>query len=126
MSKHRDDTIMTLGRAGYTLQEARALIRQSARLHTWAERECNGEIQRDETTGIPYWHSSVTGKRLGRVPDAESGALKLARGIAAAHDMTIYHQGDPRGCCLWILRPGDVPKGGDVDGYYSRGIAVVP
>lgn len=25
---------------------------------------------------------------------------------------------------LYVLRPGDVPEGGSVDAYYSRGVAV--
>ena len=33
-------------------------------------------------------------------------------------------QGDPRGCALYILRPGDVPAGEAADAYYSRGLAV--
>jgi hypothetical protein len=35
-----------------------------------------------------------------------------------------YVQTDPRGASLYILRPGDVPEGADVDGYYSRGLPV--
>ena len=38
--------------------------------------------------------------------------------------LSAYVQTDPRGVALYILRPGDVPEGGDVDAYYSRGIAV--
>lgn len=44
--------------------------------------------------------------------------------IAAAHGMAIYHQGDPRGCALYLIRPGDVPEGEDVAAWYSRGIAI--
>lgn len=36
-----------------------------------------------------------------------------------------YVQGDPRGCALYILRPGDVPEGSTPDCCYSRGIAVL-
>lgn len=38
--------------------------------------------------------------------------------------LSYYVQGDPRGASLYILRPGDVPEGKEVDGYYSRGVAV--
>jgi hypothetical protein len=38
--------------------------------------------------------------------------------------LSAYIQGDPRGAALYILRPGDVPAGADVDAYYSCGIAV--
>lgn len=47
--------------------------------------------------------------------EAEERALK---------DVAAYVQTDPRGCALYILRPGDVPSGGDPSAYYSRGIAV--
>jgi hypothetical protein len=36
----------------------------------------------------------------------------------------MYHQGDPRGCALYIIRKGDVPKGEDVNAYYTNGLAV--
>ena len=35
-----------------------------------------------------------------------------------------YVQGDPRGCALYILRPGDIPDGSTADSCYTRGIAV--
>lgn len=35
-----------------------------------------------------------------------------------------YIQTDPRGAALYIIRPGDVPKGGDVESCYSRGICI--
>ena len=59
-----------------------------------------------------------------RVRDLEKGALRRANAIAKAHGMTIYHQGDPRGCSLYLIRPGDVPDGQCVTGYYTRGIAI--
>jgi hypothetical protein len=34
-----------------------------------------------------------------------------------------YIQGDPRGASLYILRPGDIPDGADVNSCYTRGIA---
>jgi hypothetical protein len=106
-----------------TQDEVDTLLRAQRTLHTWAEHECNGVIQRDDETGKPYWYS-VMGKRYGAAPDRETGALKRAAAIAMVHGLTIYHQGDPRGCCLYILRPGDVPEGSDPGSCYSRGIAV--
>jgi len=38
--------------------------------------------------------------------------------------VSAYIQTDPRGAALYIIRPGDVPEGGNVDAYYSRGICV--
>jgi hypothetical protein len=81
-------------------------------------------LKRHVATNKPSWYNTDTGKRIGPTPDRETGALKRAQAIAEAHGLAIYHQGDPRGCCLYILRPGDVPAGQDPGAYYSRGIAV--
>ncbi len=111
--------------AGISLDDADALRRISMTFHRWAEHECNGNIQRDEETGIPYWYNSETGRKYGKVADREKGAQKrLAQIMAKYPALRAYEQGDPRGASLYILRPGDVPEGADVSGYYSRGIAV--
>lgn len=44
--------------------------------------------------------------------------------ILKARNLTIYHQGDPRGASLYVLRPLDIKDGADVDSCYTRGIAV--
>ena len=123
---HRQHTFQMLARMGISNSDAATLVRASATLHTWAEHECNGVIQRDETTGRPAWYSAHTGKRIAATSDREAGALKRAQQIAGRYGLTAYHQGDPRGCALYLLRPGDVPAGEDPGSYYSRGIAVVP
>jgi hypothetical protein len=125
MNKYRANTFATLARMGIETSHAAALVRASATLHTWAEHECNGTIQREDGTNIPYWHNTNTGKRIGRTADREAGALKRAQNIAARYGLTAYHQTDPRGCALYLVRPGDVPAGEDIGSYYSRGIAVV-
>jgi hypothetical protein len=58
--------------------------------------------------------------------DRERGALKRMAAIMARYPGFVsYVQTDPRGCALYILRPGDVPDGADQLGsYYTRGIAV--
>jgi hypothetical protein len=113
---------------GLTHDEVDTLLRCQRVLHTWAEHECNGDIERDETTGKCYWVRDF-GRADGKIsrslrPDNETGALRRADNIAEAHGLTIYHQGDPRGCCLYLLRPGDVPEGKDPGSCYSNGIAV--
>lgn len=125
MSNHRQATLTTLARMGIRDDDARALCRAERVLHTWAEHECNGAIQRDDDTGRPYWYSTVTGKRWGRTSDREAGALKRVQAITGRYGLGFYHQTDPRGCALYLIRPGDVPAGADVSGYYSRGVAVV-
>ena len=127
MNKHRQNTFMALARLGISDADAATLVRASATLHTWHEHECNGAIQRDETNGRPYWYSVKDGRKIGPTSDREAGALKrISATLARYPGLTAYVQGDPRGCALYILRPGDVPEGCDPDSYYSRGIAVVP
>ena len=127
----------TLIELGFTREEADQLRRISVRLHSWYERECgngNGAIERDEETDKPYWYNPNTGSRY-PIRDMERGAerrLKAiidARNLAAAKGdnspaLSYYLQTDPRGAALYILRPGDVPDGADVQGYYNRGICI--
>ena len=84
-------------------------------------------IERDETTGKPYMvtHPHTGKSRRSSIPDRESGALKRLKSIMNRYPgKSAYVQGDPRGASLYILNPGDVPEGKEVDSYYSRGIAV--
>lgn len=129
----------TLRSLGFTHEEAEALRRISVRLHHWHEQECgtdNGCIERDEDTGKCYWVNSHSGRRF-PVRDLETGARKRLAAIIAARnvrpttnpdlrpgDFAYYVQSDPRGAALYILRPGDVPKGGSAHSYYTRGICV--
>ncbi len=127
MSKERTNTFQTLARMGISDADARTLVRASATLHTWHEHECNGAIQREGTTGVPYWYNTHSGRMVCRTSDREKGALKrISDTLARYPGLTAYVQGDPRGCALYIIRPGDVIEGHDVDSCYSRGIAVVP
>jgi hypothetical protein len=84
-----------------------------------------------------------------RIPHRETGARKRLEAIIKArnthvianiapdlepvsgaewrpthHTVSAYIQGDPRGAALYIIRPGDVPEGADVNSYYTRGICV--
>jgi hypothetical protein len=121
------NTFQTLARLGISDADASSLVRASATLHTWHEHECNGVIQRDGANGRPYWYNPDSGRKIGRTPDRETGAVKRINATLARYPgLTAYVQGDPRGCALYVLRPGDVLKGCDVDSCYSRGIAVVP
>ena len=110
--------------------DALALIRASRRLSRFSELECNGEIQRDENTGIPYYCSVYSGKRLGRARDTESAALKKVNNIMVKYpDLFFYHQGDPRGAALYIGKKADLKRWGDrgieIDSVYSTiGVAV--
>ena len=118
---------------GFTHEEAYQLRRISMTLRRWYELECgvdNGGVERDETTGKTFWYWSHTGKRT-PYPDRETGAVKRLKAIIYARNarvaggpLSYYLQTDPRGAALYILRPGDVPNGEDVQSYYTRGICV--
>ena len=131
---------------GFTREEAEALRRISMTLQRWYERECGdgyGCIERDEATGKPYWLNSYTSRRT-PVPDRETGARRRLDAILKVRNartlltpsgraiteqdrsgvLTAYLQTDPRGAALYIIRPGDVPDGGDVSSYYTRGVCV--
>jgi hypothetical protein len=128
---------------GFTREEAAQLRRISMTLRRWFQLECgdgNGAIERDETTGIPYWYNANSrfiaagGRRAyTRIADRETGARKRLAAIMEARalrvgsapvTLTTYVQTDPRGAALYILRPGDVPEGEEPECYYSRGLCV--
>ena len=113
----------SLGAHGFSTQDVDSLLRCSRQLSTWCMHECNGTIQRDEKTGKCYWYNEL-GFRFGRTSDRETGALNRAKSIVAEHGLTVYYQGDPRGCALWVIRPGDIPAGETVDSFYTNGVAV--
>lgn len=127
MNKQTVHMLDALRGAGISADDALALRRISMTLHRWHELECGtgtGHVERDETTGRTYWCSARIDSRS-PTPDRETGALKRLAAIMARYpDLTAYVQGDPRGASLYILRPGDVPEGQDVEGYYSRGLPV--
>jgi hypothetical protein len=104
-------------------------------LHRWHELECGDgndrgtswSLERDEETGKPIMVTHYYDGRTSRssYPDKEKGALRrIAEVLKGKEGFSFYQQGDPRGCALYVIRPGDVPQGEMVDCYYSRGIAV--
>lgn len=126
-AKERAEVIYRLGQAGISLHDAEALRRVAMTLHRWNEMECgtdNGCIERDETTGIPYWLNSNTMRRF-KVADREKGAQKrLAKIMKAYPDFTAYEQGDPRGASLYLVHKRYLEGGKDIGSYYTNGIAV--
>ena len=121
------NNITALIMCGISSDDAAKLRRISITLHSWHEHECNGTIQRDggNGDGAPAWYNPDTSKRIGPADDRERGALKRLAAIMARYPtLASYVQGDPRGCSLYILRPGDVPEGQNAESYYSRGVAV--
>ncbi len=127
MTNNKQQVMAQLQRLGISYNDAEALRNIAMTLHRWHELECgvdNGGVERDEKTGKTFWYNSMTGRRS-PVADRETGARRrLGEVMGRYPHLTAYVQGDPRGAALFILRPNDVPKGEDVDAYYSRGIAV--
>jgi hypothetical protein len=104
-------------------------------LHRWAEAECGDSndhcswsIDRDEKTGKPFRvvHPHNGSKvRRESIPDRENGALRRLAAITVRYpEIYGYHQTDPRGCALYLLRASDVRPGEQLDSIYSRGLPV--
>lgn len=109
------DAVNTLRRAQITLQR-------------WGEQECGDSndfasfsIERDEETSLPYrCVYPHTGKmHRTRIADKEAGALRRVAAICKANGLHFYHQGDPRGCALYVSHE-PLPAND-----YTRGVACV-
>lgn len=133
MTKKMRDAINFHNRAqnyGIKLEDAYALRRIEMTLHRWAEHECNGTIQRDGENGdgAPRWYyETATGEhRRGHIiADRERGALKRLEKIMQAYpELEAYHQGDPRGCALYLVPKKLLSKETPIDSIYSQGFAV--
>lgn len=132
--KERMLVLERLGKLGIGYDEAQALRRISMTLSRWGELECGDSndrtswgIERDESTDKPYmvYHPHNGKSYRVKVADREKGALKRLQAIVAHYpDFVAYHQTDPRGCAVYLVRKSDIPEGASIDSVYSRGIAV--
>ena len=133
-AKQRYEVLSRLQAAGISYQDANALRRISMTLSRWGELECGDGndctswgIERDESTDKPYmvYHPHNGKSYRVKVADREKGALKRLQAIVAHYpDFVAYHQTDPRGCAVYLVRKSDVPEGTSIDSVYNRGIAV--
>ena len=65
--------------------------------------------------------TSADDRRERRMMEQARGqAAKLGKGVE------VYRQPHPRGWPLYVVFPGDVPKGSEVETCYEQGIAVPP
>lgn len=138
---------------GFSYEEAQSLRRIEMTLQRWAEKECGDgsdwAIERDEATNKPYnvYHGEGKPSRYA-IADREAGALKRVEKIMARHpEYVAFHQGDCRGCMLYIVAKKDIPaltrqewlarcpvdktdeafkaaQARQIEGYYTRGLAV--
>jgi hypothetical protein len=107
--------------APFNREEWAALKRCERTIHSWAEELCNGTIQEVEN-GIyhrfyndRYGCPSIQGPRIA---DKSEKAMQRAQDIAKQHGFSVYEQGDPRGCALYVFRASDL-KGRSIDECYS-------
>lgn len=152
--KRKFELFARLQALGFTYEESAALRRIEMTLQRWSEMECGndyGHIFRDETTGKPFHqrpgYSVYGGKWVDPKPyaiaDREAGALRRLGAIVDARNARAkstdsrrssypghvfsYHQGDPRGCSLYLITRAQITQDGkllSLDQYYTRGLAV--
>jgi hypothetical protein len=132
--KERVEVIRRLQEAGISWEHANTLRRISMTLQRWGELECGDgndyaswAIERDEQTGKPYMVRYPHDGKPRRTPvaDKEKGALKRLQTIMSHYpNYVAYHQTDPRGCVVYVVRKDDIPEGATLDSCYNRGIAV--
>ena len=118
---NKEFAIQKLGLSAYRWNQLR---RAEMALHSWAEKECNGEIQREDESGRPrlYYRSryGVFTERGGFIVDSEAHYLKEAKRHAKAAGLKIYHQGDCRGCSLYLYKQSDLDQALARDEIYRR------
>jgi hypothetical protein len=141
-----------LEKLGFTYGESVSLRRIEMTLQRWAEQECGDSndycswaIERDEVTNKPYrvtyYHSQLMTEKVKRhaIADREAGALRRLHAIVQARNsrmdchplnsdyLIAYHQGDCRGCMLYLVTREQLTVDGkclDVDARYTNGLAV--
>ena len=132
--KAKFELFRRLTELGFSYDEAAQLRRIEMTLQRWAEGECGSgndycswHIERDPVSEKPFRVVIPNQGQTRRYPiaDREAGALRRLRAMMAKHPgLSFYHQTDPRGCALYIIRPGDVRADEDVSAVYNRGLAV--
>lgn len=124
-AEHREWMYRALMAYGLTRDDCEQLRRISLQLHSWDERCCNEDIE--ETDDGKAWLTvhGIRGNHRFRIPNREAGALRRLAAIMAPHKrrLVAFHQSDPRGAALYIVRRKDV-RGSSLGGNYTRGIAV--
>ena len=93
--------------------DAATLRRAALTLHRWAEGECGDSntygswciVREPDGKTCRERISSRDGKRrMDRIPDRETGALRRVAEVCARYGLHYYHQTDPRGPALYVSR----------------------
>jgi hypothetical protein len=93
--------------------DAQALRRAEMTLHRWSEDECGGTpcafasviTERDDDDDGRPWRVvrlNWGGVYKYRIADRETGALRRVAEVCDRLGLYYYHQGDPRGCALYV------------------------
>jgi hypothetical protein len=119
--KRKFELFARLQSLGFTYEEAVSLRRAEMTLQRWGEELCNGTIQRDEKTEKPFriygnYIQANDPRSVHFIADREAGALRRVMAICGArnarikeHDCVLpYHQTDPRGCALYLVKRSDL------------------
>ena len=129
--KERGEMIDRLARLGIGYDDAQRFRRIAMTLHRWHEQECGSEtgcIERNETTGKPYWYNPnrpLSRRSFLPIADREKGALKRLASLMGKYPHLVeYVQTDPRGASLYLLRRTQLEAGQNIDSYYSQGTAI--
>ena len=92
---------------GYTPDEVLSLIRCESALSRWDCALCSGDIQEvDAENGVFFRFYGRCHELSAPTRNTGGAALKRAQAIAQAHGCTVRHQGDPRGCSLYLVPAG--------------------
>ena len=103
-----------------SFKDAETLRRAELTLHAWDEKRCGWStsgpygasfaLVRDEDgDNKPYIEihpNSSLKTRWEPIPDLEAGALRRIEEVCKRNGLEFYHQGDPRGCNLYIAKSG--------------------
>jgi hypothetical protein len=130
----RGECVAHLVAEGFREVDAVALRKHAMTLRRWDEDCCGTSdafkswcIVRDDETGAPFREMHPHGGASYRVsiPDWEKSAVRaIAKVMADYPDWVSFHQTDPRGASLYVIRKADIPAGRKASEFYTRGIAV--
>lgn len=134
--------------ASWSIEREEADVYRCANKHLHAAAgacpDCGKPLYLRAKAGTPYMvthpHQGKSYRR--RIADREAGALRRLQQIVQARnqrhthpivqdEIVAYHQGDPRGCALYLLRKtntdeprSDIREGDDISSIYTRGMTV--
>ena len=115
---------------GVNRHGANRLLKAERALQRWVEAECGNSnewaswhIERDETSGKPFSvripHRGDGKARRHPIRDMERAALRWASEVCEPLGLVWFHQGDPRGCALYVGRKEDL-GGLPIEQAYTR------